>query len=52
MPWLDGDGSIPLSRIDAVVPHNEPLLEFDQTVPDEVADRIGRFVARIVQDGG
>ncbi len=51
MPWLDGDGSIPLSMIDAVVPHDEPLLEFDQTVPDEVADRIGRFVARIVQDG-
>ena len=31
--------------------HDEPLLEYQPSVPDEIAARIGKYVARIVQDG-
>ena len=39
------------SEVDFVVPHDEPLLEYQPNVPDEIAARIGNYVARIVQDG-
>ena len=33
------------------MPYDEPLLEYRPSVPDEIATRIGRYVARIVEDG-
>ena len=51
MPRTHGDSFVRLSDIDFILPHDEPLLEYDTTVPDDIADRIGRYVARLVQDG-
>jgi acyl-CoA hydrolase/GNAT superfamily N-acetyltransferase len=51
MPRVHGDGFIHVDEVDFLVHHDEPLLEYDTSVPDEIAARIGRHVARIVQDG-
>lgn len=51
MPRVLGDSFIHIEDIDFVVPHDEPVLEFHTEIPDELARRIGSYVARIVQDG-
>lgn len=51
MPRTLGDSFINIADVDFVVPHDEPLLEYRAGVPDELAQRIGRHVARIVEDG-
>ena len=51
MPRVHGDTFLSLKDVQFVVPHNEPLLEFQTVVSDEIAQRIGTYVARIVQDG-
>ncbi len=51
MPRVQGDGFLHVSDVDYLVHHDEPLLEYRPSVPDEIAARIGRHVARIVQDG-
>jgi len=50
MPRTHGDSFLHLSEIDVLIPHDEPLLEYDTQVPDEIADRIGTFVSRLVSD--
>lgn len=51
MPRVHGDSFVHINQVNFLIPHDEPLLEFQDNVPDEVADRIGDYVARIVQDG-
>jgi acyl-CoA hydrolase/GNAT superfamily N-acetyltransferase len=51
MPRIAGDGFLHVDEIDYLVDHDEPLLEYVPSVPDEIASRIGRHVARIVEDG-
>ena len=51
MPRVHGDGFIHIDDVDFIVCHDEPLLEYEATAPDEVAQQIGKYVARIVQDG-
>lgn len=51
MPRIEGDGSISIEDVDFVVPKNEPLMEYLETVPGDIAQRIGRYVSRIVEDG-
>jgi GNAT superfamily N-acetyltransferase len=51
MPRVHGDSFLHVEQIDFLVPHDEPLLTYQATVPGEIAERIGGFVARIVQDG-
>ncbi len=51
MPRVQGDGFLHISDVDYVIPFDEPLLEYSPNVPDEIATRIGRYVARIVEDG-
>jgi acyl-CoA hydrolase/GNAT superfamily N-acetyltransferase len=51
MPRVHGDGFIHISDVDFIVPFDEPLLEYENDVPDEIAQRIGKYVSRIVQDG-
>jgi acyl-CoA hydrolase/RimJ/RimL family protein N-acetyltransferase len=51
MPRVHGDTFIHIRDVDFVVPYNEPLLEFKTFVADEIAERIGKYVGRIVQDG-
>jgi len=51
MPRVHGDGFIHIDDVDFIVCHDEPLLEYEAMAPNEVADQIGKYVARIVQDG-
>ena len=51
MPRVHGDTFIHISDIDFIVPHDEQLLEYIPVVSDEIAESIGRHVARIIQDG-
>jgi acyl-CoA hydrolase/GNAT superfamily N-acetyltransferase len=51
MPRVHGDGFVSVDEIDFLAVHEEPVLEFEASVPDEIARGVGRYVARIVQDG-
>jgi len=51
MPRVHGDGFIHIDKIDYIVLHDEPVLEFNTPVNDEIAQRIGNYVSRLVQDG-
>ena len=51
MPRVLGDTFINIRDVDFVIPHDEQLLEFEVTVSDEIAQKIGTYVSRIVLDG-
>lgn len=51
MPRIHGDAFVHISDVDFVIHQDEPLLEYEATVPGEIAQRIGQYVSRIVQDG-
>jgi acyl-CoA hydrolase/RimJ/RimL family protein N-acetyltransferase len=51
MPRVHGDGFIHIDDVDFIVIHDEPLLEYEVTVADEIAQQIGKYVARIIEDG-
>ena len=51
MPRVLGDTFIKVEDVDFILPHDEPLLEYKNDVSSDVADRIGKYVARIVEDG-
>ncbi|RMF08682.1 MAG: acetyl-CoA hydrolase/transferase family protein, partial [Candidatus Neomarinimicrobiota bacterium] len=51
MPRVHGDGFLHIRDVDFLVPHDEPILEYSDTADDEIADRIGRYVASLVEDG-
>ncbi len=51
MPRVLGDTFVNIKDVDFIIPCDEPLLEYQETVTDEIAQKIGTFVGRIVQDG-
>ncbi len=51
MPRVHGDGFIHLGNVDFIIPHDEPILEYRSEADDEIAQRIGKYVSRLVQDG-
>lgn len=51
MPRVHGDTFINLKDIDFVVHHDEKLLELTAKVPDDIAQQIGKYVSRIIDDG-
>ncbi len=51
IPRVLGDTFINIKDVDFIIPCDEPLLEFEVTVADDIAQKIGAYVARIVQDG-
>jgi acyl-CoA hydrolase/GNAT superfamily N-acetyltransferase len=51
MPRVHGDGFIHMEDIDFLICRDEPLLEYEAFAPDETARQIGKYIARIVQDG-
>jgi len=51
MPRTHGDSFLHMSDIDYAIPFHEPLLEFLSTPSDDIADRIGAYVASLVEDG-
>lgn len=51
MPRVLGDAFIHISEVDYVVPHDEELLEFIQEADTDIAQRIGKYVSRLIEDG-
>ncbi len=51
MPRVHGDGFIHLEDIDYLIPYDEPILEFTKYLNDDVADQIGKYVSRLIQNG-
>ncbi|MFH1470828.1 MAG: acetyl-CoA hydrolase/transferase C-terminal domain-containing protein, partial [Candidatus Micrarchaeota archaeon] len=51
MPRVHGDTFVSIEDIDFLVPYDEPLLEYESKISDEMAERVGRYVARIIEDG-
>jgi acyl-CoA hydrolase/RimJ/RimL family protein N-acetyltransferase len=51
MPRVHGDTFIHIEEIDCIIPYDEPLLEYEPQVPDEVAQKIGKHVAELIEDG-
>ena len=51
MPRTLGDSFVHVRHIDAIVEHEEPLLEMEPPVIDDVARSIGQHVAELVDDG-
>lgn len=51
MPWVYGDACITVDDVDALVEHEEPLLELPIPKNSTVATWIGRYVARLIENG-
>ena len=51
MPRVLGETFINIKDVAFIIPCEEPLLEYEDTVSDEISQKIGAYVARIVQDG-
>jgi len=51
MPRTMGDSFVSVEQLDAIVEHEEPILQYLTDVPDAVADRIGFYVSRLVPNG-
>lgn len=51
MPFSYGDALIHISRIDACVEVDEPLVTLPIAVPDEKEQKIGRYIAEQIPDG-
>jgi len=51
MPRVHGNTFVHIKDIAFVIHNDEPLLEYEANIPTEIAERIGKHVARIVEDG-
>jgi acyl-CoA hydrolase/RimJ/RimL family protein N-acetyltransferase len=51
MPRVHGDTFLHIEDLDFVVAHDEPVLEYVESADNEIAQEIGKHVARLVQDG-
>lgn len=51
MPRVHGDSFLHIDEIDFIVPNDEPILEYDAGENDEVTEKIGEYVSRLIQDG-
>jgi len=51
MPRIHGDTFIHVDEVDYIVPYDEELLEYSPAADTEIAQRIGKYVARLIEDG-
>jgi acyl-CoA hydrolase/GNAT superfamily N-acetyltransferase len=51
MPRVLGDSFLNIRNVDYIVDHDEDLLEYHPDDPDDITNRIGRYVASIIDDG-
>lgn len=51
MPRTTGDSFIKFDRIDKFVYHDAPLIEFQYPKNDEIANKIGKYIAHIIENG-
>lgn len=51
MPRVHGDSFVHIKDIDYLVLYDEPLLEYNPSVPSEIAQQAGKYVSKIINDG-
>ncbi len=51
MPRTHGDSFVHINDVDYLIPHDELLLEYEAEASDETAQQLGKYVARLVEDG-
>ena len=51
MPRVLGDAFIHVDDVDYIVPYDEELLECSPEADTEIAQRIGKYVSRLIEDG-
>jgi acyl-CoA hydrolase/GNAT superfamily N-acetyltransferase len=51
MPRVHGDGFIHIDDVDFIIPRNEPILEYVSEADSQIAQEIGKYVSRLIQDG-
>jgi len=51
MPRVHGDGFIHIDDVDFIVAHDEPILEYEEEAEGQIAEQIGAYVSRLIQDG-
>jgi len=51
MPRTPGDSFVHTDSVDFIVPHDEPLMEYEAEAADEIAKQIGKYVGRLIEDG-
>lgn len=51
MPCVHGDGFLHIKDIDFIIPYDEPILEYTESADNEIAQRIGQYASRLIQDG-
>ena len=51
MPRVHGDGFVSVDDVDYMVYCDEPLLAYEDPVSGKIAQRIGGYMARLVEDG-
>lgn len=51
MPRVHGDTFLHMKDVNFIIPHDEPLLEYETSVPGNIAEQIGKHVASIVEHG-
>jgi acyl-CoA hydrolase/GNAT superfamily N-acetyltransferase len=51
MPRVHGDGFIHIEDVNFIIPFDEPILEYVSEADSEIAQRIGKYVSRLIRDG-
>jgi len=51
MPRVHGNAFIHIEQVDYLIPHDEPILEYHPGADTEIAQPIGKYVARLIEDG-
>jgi len=51
MPRIHGDGFLHIREVDYIIPHDEPLLEYQEFPDSDLAQKIGHHVASLIEDG-
>lgn len=51
MPRTHGDGFVNIKDIDFLIAHDEPLLEYSLKPPTDIVQKIGKYVASLIEDG-
>lgn len=51
MPRVHGDGFVHMDDVDFIIPYDEPILEYISEAESDIAQQIGKYVSRLIQDG-
>jgi acyl-CoA hydrolase/GNAT superfamily N-acetyltransferase len=51
MPRVHGDGFFHIEDVDFIIAYDEPILEYKVDGDNEITQRIGKYVSRLVQNG-